>query len=76
MEMQSIQNSKDNFKKDKVVKLTLYDISTYYKSSVNKSMSYWHKNRQINQQNGSMSPETDLYIWTVDKEASSEQCMK
>lgn len=74
--MQRVKTSKDNFKKNKVVGLTLLDIRTYYKASVNNSMRYWRKNKQINQWNRAIIPETDPHTYghlTYDKDGTAEQ---
>lgn len=61
MEIQKGKNIKDSFKKNKVVTLTLHNIRTYYKASVNKSTRYWHKDRQTERINA-----TDSSIWTAE----------
>lgn len=44
-----IQKSQNNFEKEKVGRLKLPDFTTYYKATINKTVSHWHKERQTDQ---------------------------
>ena len=49
---------------EKVGKLLLPNFKTYYKTTVIKTVWYWWKNRQGDQQNRMKSPETDTHKYS------------
>lgn len=51
-------------KKDKIRGLKLHNFKTNYKTTVTKTMWYYHKARHIAQWNRIKSPEINLYIYS------------